>query len=929
MKLTIDQLRVLSGLLDEALPLDVAARRAWLAALPPEHQALMPRLRAELLGEGPAAGSAASLDVLPTLGRADGPAASTPSPLQAGARIGPYALVRRLGVGGMAEVWLARRADGAFRRDVALKLPMRSALRGDIDGRFARERDILASLEHPLIARFYDAGVDPGGLPYLCMEYVQGQPITAWCDAGRLPLDARVALFLQVLEAVQYAHEKHVVHRDLKPSNLLVTDAGQVRLLDFGVAKLLETCEVDEAPLTGIYGRALTPDYAAPELLRGDPVDARSDVYSLGVLFYELLAGTQPYRLRSAASMGLLEQAIDTVEVPEPSAALTDDAAAARGSSTQDLSRRLRGSLDAIVLKALAKNPYERYASASEFAAALRGERPHASIAARVGATMAARLRPAERPRAFVVRVGIAAAAAALLIALAIFAHGRWWGASEAVAPIPSAARAQAPGAERTTVDVSARTQTSLVVLPFVNESAPQAEAYYPDALTYRLTLLLARVRKLQVTFSSAAWQFRGSGQPVTAIARQLGAEWVLVGRVHKDGGKVRVATRLIRATDGQVEWSRTYERNISEAFQLEEDVAGDVVAALDAGVLSGGLPHRAAPTVPEAYDLLLRALGTWLGRDPSPEALQRNVDYLERAVELDPAYPDAWSGLAWAYAARGLHPSVRDAAQSPAYVAKARSAAAHALELDPRNENAHLLMQDLHLSVDWDWSAAAKDLARILESDPAAEVLSDAGFLESANGRTAQAAKLLQQALLRDPLNHVHYNNLGILYYGAGRLEEAEALFRRSLLVESGQNWARHHLGLVLLAQGKHDAALAEIARETEPIMRLRGLAVVRHARGEAAESATALAELLREYRRDVGMYPEFVGPYAIASVYAYRGETDAAFDWLDRARRLKTQGMFYLDVRHDPLFAPIRADPRFGQLLKALGVAVPPAGD
>src|SRR5271156_3865407 len=190
----------------------------------------------------------------------------------------------------MAEVWLARRADGAFKRDVALKIPLLTRRRHDLAQRFAHERDILASLEHPNIARFYDAGVDADGLPYLSMEYVQGQTLMAWCDTESLGIRERLALFLQVLDAVKYAHEKHVIHRDLKPSNILVTESGQVRLLDFGVAKLLQDEDSwDQTQLSAVYGQALTPDYASPELLCGGPVDPRSDVYSLGVVLYELV----------------------------------------------------------------------------------------------------------------------------------------------------------------------------------------------------------------------------------------------------------------------------------------------------------------------------------------------------------------------------------------------------------------------------------------------------------------------------------------------------------------------------------------------------------------------------------------------------------------------------------------------------------------
>ena len=315
MRLTIQQMALMSRLLDEALPLDEAARRRWLADLSPEYQDLAQALRAALLPDATKSAEFQSfLEMPPDLQDVD-----AASGLQPGANVGPYELLRSLGAGGMAEVWLARRADGAFKREVALKLPLLRQLRQDLAQRFAVERDILASLEHPNIARLYDAGIDTSGCPYLAMEYVQGQPLTDWCDAQSLGLSDRLKLFLQVLEAVRFAHEKQVIHRDLKPSNILVTQSAQVRLLDFGVAKLLEGDDADKTSLTSIYGRALTPDYASPELLRGDLVDARSDIYSLGVLLYELLTGTRPYRLKSAASMGLLEQAIGTLEIKKPS----------------------------------------------------------------------------------------------------------------------------------------------------------------------------------------------------------------------------------------------------------------------------------------------------------------------------------------------------------------------------------------------------------------------------------------------------------------------------------------------------------------------------------------------------------------------------------------------------------------------------------
>ncbi len=363
MGLSIAQMAVMSRLLDEALPLDVDGRRAWLEELSPEHRDLAQALHDALLPNEVQAAEVEALATLPAFAAVEVASAIGESGLHPGAHVGPYQLIRKLGKGGMAEVWLGRRADGALKREVALKFPLLSCLRADLKDRFARECDILASLEHPYVARLYDAGVDPYGLPYLSMEYVNGRALTDWCDAHCLVISSRLELVLQVLVAVQYAHEKGVIHRDIKPSNVLVTESGQVRLLDFGVATLMEA-DAQRTQLTNVYGRAVTPDYASPELLSGDPLDARSDVYSLGVLLYEVLTGVRPYRLKSAASIGFLEQAAATAEVRKPSAQGDSQATAVRGTTPEKLSRQLLGDLDAIVLKALAKDPAQRYPSA-------------------------------------------------------------------------------------------------------------------------------------------------------------------------------------------------------------------------------------------------------------------------------------------------------------------------------------------------------------------------------------------------------------------------------------------------------------------------------------------------------------------------------------------------------------------------------------
>ena len=335
----------ISQRLDEALAVDPTEREAWLDALA-ETDSVKHKLRQLLRG----APGVETDEVLLTLPRFTiGPAASGEAELAAGAAVGPYRLVRELGVGGMGLVWLAERVDGGLKRPVALKLPRLSWSRG-LAERMTRERDILASLDHPHIARLYDAGVDAHGRPYLALEYVEGEAIDAYCQHHALPLKDRLRLLLQVARAVAHAHARLVVHRDLKPANILVTEAGEVRLLDFGIAKLMEGELTQETQLTQQGGRAMTLDYASPEQIRGEPLGTASDVYSLGVVAYELLAQVKPYQLKRQ-SAAALEEAITSLDVRLASAA----------ASNPGDRRALRGDLDAILNKALKKEVAERY----------------------------------------------------------------------------------------------------------------------------------------------------------------------------------------------------------------------------------------------------------------------------------------------------------------------------------------------------------------------------------------------------------------------------------------------------------------------------------------------------------------------------------------------------------------------------------------
>lgn len=410
----------ISPLLDEALELPARQHAAWLAA---QHDDLKGTLH-ELLACGERVGNAALLEALPSIDNStcgDGPTHKDAhkSKYAEGELIGPYRLLREIGVGGMGCVWLAERADGVMQRSVALKLPFLSVgpFRGDLAARIALEREILATLDHPNIARLYDAGMAANGQPYLALEYIDGLRIDRYCEQHALPVQARLRLFVQAARAVAHAHAQLVVHRDLKPSNLLVNAAGQVKLLDFGIAKLLDDGALMHSDITHADARVLTPDYAAPEQIAGRTVGTRCDVYALGVLLFELLTGARPYRLKRD-SRAALEEAILAAEVPRPSDMAGDKA----------LRQALRGDLDTIVLKALKKPIGERYASVDALAEDVERHLSSRPVLARPDSLR-------YRARKFIVRNRLAVSVASALLATVIGGAGTaLWQARIAIA---------------------------------------------------------------------------------------------------------------------------------------------------------------------------------------------------------------------------------------------------------------------------------------------------------------------------------------------------------------------------------------------------------------------------------------------------------------------------------------------------------------
>jgi eukaryotic-like serine/threonine-protein kinase len=427
LQLTAERMSRLGRLLDEVLVLEASQRAAWFGTLGGEDAELRPVVE-ELLSQAASLEAADFLGTLPKLTLTGFVAETARTPAYSpGDAVGPYWLERELGRGGMGTVWLAERLDRTLKRKVALKLPHQGVAREHLAQRLARERDILSSLEHPNIARLYDAGVAEDGQPFLALEYVEGVPIDRYAREHTLDLRQRLGLFRQVARAVAYAHARLVLHRDLKPSNILVTLDGQVRLLDFGVAKLLQDGAAHETELTQLGGRALTPDYASPEQIGGQSLTTASDIYSLGIVLYELVCERRPYKL-PRSSMGALEEAILAADPVRPSRA-----------AQPGFARSLAGDLDTIIIKMLEKAPGARYPTVN---AAIDDIERHLSgqpVLARPDSAWYRARKFIRRHRVFV------AAGAAVVMAIVLGAAAALW---EARVARLQAARAEASAQE-------------------------------------------------------------------------------------------------------------------------------------------------------------------------------------------------------------------------------------------------------------------------------------------------------------------------------------------------------------------------------------------------------------------------------------------------------------------------------------------------
>jgi serine/threonine protein kinase/tetratricopeptide (TPR) repeat protein len=883
MALTFEQMTRLNRLLDEALELDEPARRRWLEDLDPTHADLRVVLEKSLLDGWSSDQTLPKIDF-----RGIGSGSLFPTnDLKSGERIGPYELVRPLGAGGMAEVWLARRADGAFQREVALKLPMIGGLRRDLERRFVHERDILACLEHVNIARFYDAGVSAEGLPFLALEFVPGQPITQWCDSQNLDVAARLRLFLQVLGAVHYAHKRQVVHRDIKPSNILVTNEGQVRLLDFGVAKMLE--QNDATQLTQIYGRALTPDYASPEHLMGEAVGTLSDVYSLGVVLYELLAGQRPYKLKSRTSSVELERAIVDAQIQRPSTQGLDSAAATRSSSPARLVSALRGDIDAIVLKALEREPARRYASVQDLADDLRRHLEGQPVRAKPPSLLYRGSKLARRHR-----LGLSMAlATSLAVALLVLALNQRNPAATAAAsgftPPPH----------------------SVAVLPFANMSGDPKQDYFSDGLSEELLNSLAHISDLQVAARTSSFSFKGKETKIADIGRALNVGAVLEGSVRRDASRVRITAQLINAVTGFHLWSETYDRELKDVLGLQVEIAGAVTRALKATLLPEA---QAAIEVggthdPKALDAYLRGR-SHLNLSKSPDGASQRIAEYEEAVRIDPGFAKAYARLGDALEFYAWN--LANEKELPAIKSRARIAAERAVELAPTLAEAHAVLGTLLGDGYLDFAGQSRELEKAVEfapREPSVLVRTGRYFVDTGI-KTEEGLAQIRLATTLDPLNVSTWMAYAYALQNLGRYSESIEAANRALNLNPADQFARVNRGLSEWSLGQWDAARKDCEDPKPMWMNHLCLALLYPKLGRKADARANLAAFQAEMGRSAA--------YQYAEIYAQWGDHRQAVHWLEEAYRLPDPGI--VGIRMDPLLAPIADEPGFKSIVAKL---------
>ena len=827
-----------------------------------------------------------------------------------------YHILEQVGSGGMGVVYKAE--DVRLHRLVALKfLPEEMARDPLFVARFQREARAASALSHPSICTIYDVG-EEDGRPFIAMEYLEGTPLNRRITGCPMPIETVLSLAIDMAAGLEAAHAKGIIHRDIKPGNIFVLDAVRAKILDFGLAKMCPKARSPKArravsnrfaaaePVTDPGTTIGTVEYMSPEQARGEALDERTDLFSFGAVVYEMITGKSPFHGDTPA---LIFDAILNQEPLSPSRA------------NPFLPQRL----EEVIHKALVKDRESRYQRASEMRADLQflaipetrrseattvqigtgnqlelatGSASSAPAPSRVASRANSPASTIELPTATPAaprksRARLLAIPLMLTIILLAAIATYWWRTRER--PIPALTD-----------------PASVAVLPFINLSPHEAGDYFSDGLTEELINDLAKIAGVKVVARASAFQFKGKNEDLREIGRKLEVANVLEGTVRCEGNHLRVHADLTSTKNGFQLWSETYDRNIDDAFAVQEEIARAATRALKVKLLRAGNDVHSGnfrTSNAEAYQAYLQ--GKYFnGRGQGKEDLEQALAFTDRAIDLDPQYAPAWAQRSMVLSTMG-YVAAMDNAEAHR---RARHDAERAIALDPELADGYAALAMQQMGDDLDWEGAEVSLRKAEELEPGSvQVMGQRAQLLRILGRIDESIDLAKRAAAIDPLRARIVIFLGNLLYYAGRYDEADAALRKALELNPQIPAAHSIRAKMLISQGRLQEALAEMELEPSDWYKYTGLALVYQALGRTKDSQSELEQLIATHKSDCA--------YQIAEVYAYRGDTDGAFEWLNRAYDQRDSGL--RDIKIDPLFKPLRKDDRLNQLLKKMRLA------
>jgi eukaryotic-like serine/threonine-protein kinase len=802
--------------------------------------------------------------------------------LKIGENLGHYKVLSVIGAGGMGEIYRAR--DARLRRDVALKiLPGHLTQNEAAVERFMREARAASALNHPNILTIFDIGETPEGIHFIATEFVEGETLRERMRRAPLALPEILDIAVQTARALAAAHEAGIVHRDIKPENIMIRADGYVKVLDFGIAKLAEREQPEFATnaATLVQQPVTTPgmilgtiNYMSPEQARGLAVDARSDVFSLGVVIYEMIARRLPF---AGATASDVIAAILKSE-PRPLSAFVAN---------------LPPGLESCLAAALKKNLAERCPAMKEFLEDLRQIRRRMEFETEFR------------------RVHVSASESGEIFPVA--------DEEERPTQILSKTRALT-GARRKTR--TRRMIDSLAVLPFVNgggggggEAADAEAEYLSDGITECIINSLSKLPKLRVLPRSTVFRYKGRENDLLEVGAQLGVRAVFAGRIVKIGDSLVVKCELVDVANEAQIWGDQYRREMTDIFRLLEDISEDIGEKLRlklTGEEKKSLAKRYTENA-EAYQFYLKGR-YFVTTKRTEEWIKKGIGYFQKAIDLDPNYALAYSGIAEAYGF--LASSTGGWAPRKAYP-KAKAAARKALELDDTLGEAHCSLGFSHLLYDWDFAAAAREFEKAIRLSPNYPNAHDGyGFYLKAVGRHDEAVRHCETAQRLDPLSPFAHVSLGYAYYFARDFDRAIDECNKALEMDKHSTFAYRNLGLAFLQQGKFEQAVESLQ------------AAVEHSSGGAAfesylgmayalagerEKALKILDKLRQAARR-----HYVPAYGIAMIYLGLAEADKIFEWLEKAFEERSGFMPFLKV--EPMFDGLRADLRFQDLRRRM---------